>query len=107
MPCYACVRLGQTPPLVIAGLVAALVFLERGHDRAAGVALAWAVVKPQLAVVAVPAALLWSCRRGRWGVLSGFSATLAALSLSAAWIVPDWPIEMLRGAGSHSLADGP
>jgi Glycosyltransferase family 87 len=96
MPCYACVRLGQTPPLVIVGLVAALCLLERGHDRAAGAALAWAVVKPQLAVVAVPAALLWAGRRGRWGVLSGFSATLAALSLSAALIVPDWPVEMLR-----------
>lgn len=96
MPCYASVRLGQTPPLVIAGLVGAAWLLGRGRDRAAWAALAWAVVKPQLAVVAVPAVLLWSARRGRWGVVGGFAAALAALGLAAALVVPDWPLEMLR-----------
>jgi hypothetical protein len=32
-------------------------------------------------------------------VLTGFAAALVALSLFGAWIVPDWPLEMLRAAG--------
>lgn len=96
MPCYASVQLGQTPPLVLAGLVAAAWLLRLGRDRAAGVALAWAVVKPQLAVVAVPAALVWAARRGRWGVVGGFVVALVAFGLAAALIVPDWPVEILR-----------
>ena len=96
MPCYASVQLGQTPPLVLAALVAAAWLLRSDRDFLAGAALAWAVVKPQLAVVAVPSALLWAARRGRWGVVAGFAATLGALGLVSALIVPDWPFEMLK-----------
>ena len=95
MPCYASVQLGQTPPLVLAGLVSAACLLRQGRDRLAGAALAWAVVKPQLAVVAVPAALLWAARRGRWNVVSGFAAMLASLAFGSALVVPSWPREML------------
>jgi hypothetical protein len=96
MPCLCCIRLGQTPPLVLAGLVAALLLLRHGRDRSAGAALAWAVVKPQLAVVAVPAALFWAARRGRWGVLAGFAATLGILGFVSALFLPDWPLEVIR-----------
>ena len=103
MPCFISVRLGQTPPLVLAGLVAAASLLKSRRDRLAGAALAWAVVKPQLAVIAVPAALLWAARRRRWGVVSGFALTLAALGVLSALIVPDWPAEMFLAPGRVPL----
>jgi hypothetical protein len=95
MPCFACVGLGQTPPLVVAGVVAALWMFSTGRDRLAGAALALAVVKPQLAVVVVPALLLWGARRGRWGAVAGFAATLGGLCLVSTLARPDWPVAML------------
>ena len=105
MPCYACVRLGQTPPLVIVGLVAALLFLEPAAT-ARGVALAWAVVDPQLAVVAVPAALLWACRRSRSGRAFRLQRDTRGAQSRRGLDCARLADEMLR-AGSHSLADGP
>lgn len=90
--------MGQTsiPMLFLVAVVWRL--LERGNDRLAGVALACLTTKPQLAAPLVLALLIWCARQRRWRVLVGFMATLAALSLAGAWIVPDWPIEMLRAA---------
>jgi hypothetical protein len=48
--------------------------------------------------VLVLALLIWYGRQRRWGVMIGFAATLAALALVGAWIVPAWPVEMLRAA---------
>ncbi len=73
--------------------------MARGNDRLAGAALACLTTKPQLAAVLVLLLLIWSARQRRWGVVLGFAATLAALALLGAWIVPNWPIEMLRAAG--------
>src|SRR5207249_4459241 len=73
--------------------------MKRGNDHLAGAALACLTTKPQLAAALVLVLLIWSARQRRWGVLLGFAATLAALALLGAWIVPAWPIEMLRAAG--------
>ena len=70
--------------------------LEKGSDRLAGVALACLTTKPQVTGVLVLALLLWAARRRRWGVVQGFMLALTALALAGAWIVPDWPIEMVR-----------
>ena len=87
---------GQTsiPILFFAALAWRL--LENGRDRLAGVALACLTTKPQVTVILVLALLLWSARQRRWGVVQGFMLALAALALASAWIVPDWPIEMVR-----------
>lgn len=95
MPCYYSVQLGQTAPLVLLFLVATWRLLDRGRDWAAGIALAWLTVKPQLTVVVIPAVLILSVRRGRWGVVAGFAVTLAALGLTCTWLFPSWPVEMV------------
>ena len=95
MPAFVSVYVGQTPTLVLALLVVSWRLLERGSDAAAGVALAWLTLKPQLAVVAVPAALVWAARRGRWGVVRGFAATLALLAAACFAFFPGWPLAML------------
>ncbi len=89
---------GQTSILIL--FLAALVWklLSREHDRLAGAALACLTTKPQLTSALVLVLLIWCARQGRWGVVLGFTATFCALALLGAWIVPAWPIEMLRAA---------
>ncbi len=89
---------GQTSIPILFFAALAWKLLARGSDRWAGFALACLTTKPQVTMVLVPALLLWSARRGRWGVLLGFALTLGALSLASAWIVPLWPVEMLRAS---------
>jgi hypothetical protein len=89
---------GQTSILMLFLLALAWKLLARGSDRWAGAALAALTTKPQLAAPVVLGVLIWSARQRRKGVLIGFTATLAALSLLGAAIVADWPIEMLRAA---------
>ena len=90
---------GQTSILMLFLAARAWKWMSRGNDRLAGAALAGLTTKPQLAAVLVVMLLLWCSRQRRWGVVAGFAVTLAALSLLGAWIVWDWPIEMLRAAG--------
>jgi Glycosyltransferase family 87 len=89
---------GQTsiPILFLAALGWRL--LENGSDRLAGVTLACLTTKPQVTIILVLALLLWSARRRRWGVVKGFTLALTALALASAWIVPAWPIEMVRAS---------
>jgi hypothetical protein len=90
---------GQTSILMLFLAAVAWKWMERGNDRLAGAALAGLTTKPQLAAALVLVLLIWSARQRRWGVVVGFTAALAALSLFGAAIVADWPIEMLRAAG--------
>jgi hypothetical protein len=93
------VLLGQTTVLILFFASLAWSLLERGRDRAAGVALALLSTKPQLAVILLLAVGLWAARRGRWGVAWGFVATLAVLCLLSTLFIPSWPFEMLAATG--------
>jgi hypothetical protein len=89
---------GQTSILMLFLAALAWKLMARGNDRSAGAALACLTTKPQLTAVLVMALLFWCARQRRWGVVLGFAATLAALASLGAWIVPAWPLEMLRAA---------
>jgi len=89
---------GQTSILMLFLLALAWKLMKRGNDHLAGAVLACLTTKPQLAAALVLALLIWCTRQRRWRVVLGFAATLAALALLGAWIVPAWPIEMLRAA---------
>lgn len=86
---------GQTSPLALVLVVAAWRLLEGGRDRSAGAVLAWLAFKPQLTAVVIGGVLLWSMRRGRWGVVGGCLTTLALLVLGFALIVPGWPAQLI------------
>jgi hypothetical protein len=90
------VVLGQTTLLMLFLVVLAWRLLEQGRDRLGGAALAGFASKPQLAAVLVLGVLIWAVRRRRWGVVLGFLATLAVLSLAGALVVPGWPLRMLE-----------
>jgi hypothetical protein len=90
----ACVLLAQTSILMLFLMVAAWRLLDRGWDRSAGAVLLWLTHKPQLSAVLLLAVFLWALRHRRWGVLQGFLAALALLSLASLWTAPAWPLEM-------------
>jgi hypothetical protein len=88
--------MGQVSPLILLLIVVAWRLLDRGRDAAAGFVLAWLTVKPQLTAILLLGVLLWSARRGRWGVVQGFATTLASLGLACLVILPTWPVEMMN-----------
>lgn len=90
------VLLGQVAPLILLLTAAAGCLLERRWDRSAGGMLAGMLTKPHLTLAVVAAVLLWSIKRGRWGAVQGFLVGLAVLGLASAWVVPDWPRQMLQ-----------
>jgi hypothetical protein len=92
----AAVIVGQTSPLVFFLIVLAWNLVERRRDRSAGAVLAWVTIKPQLTAVLLLGLLLWAARRGRWGVVQGFTAMLVLLCLVSFAILPTWLDEMLK-----------
>jgi hypothetical protein len=98
--CPASLLIGQTAILML--FLAALLWwlLERGYDRAAGVALALSTTKPQLGAVLVLAILLWAARKRRWRVVRVFAVALGVLGLASAVILPWWPWEMMLASSA-------
>ncbi|HEX2918177.1 MAG TPA: glycosyltransferase family 87 protein [Edaphobacter sp.] len=86
------------PTLLIAGLLAAgCLLLRTGNGVAAGVLLAMATIKPQLAGILIVWLLLWAAIRHLWSFLVSFAASLAILFAAATWLVPGW-VQNWRGA---------
>jgi hypothetical protein len=92
----ACCLLGQTAILVLFLAVLSWRLLEGGHERFAGVALAWLTIKPQLTVVLLLAVLLRLARQRRWPPVAAFIATLSVFMLTSTLIIPSWLSDMVR-----------
>jgi hypothetical protein len=73
--------------------------ISRNHLVAAGVVLALATLKPQMAVLPLIWFLIWSLNSQprRWGLLASFGITLAALVGMGEIILPAWPRYFLNG----------
>ncbi len=65
-------------------------------ETAAGVLLALATVKPQLAFLPVGFAVFWGLSRRRWRLLGGLLGTLVVLVGLSMALLPRWPLEELR-----------
>lgn len=79
------------PTLLVAALLAAgCLLLKSGNGAAAGVLLAMATIKPQLAGVLIAWLLLWAALRQLWSFLLSFLVSLSALLSAATWLVPGW-----------------
>lgn len=87
--------LGQTTLLVLVGLLFAELYHREGRDRAAGLLLALAVLKPQVAVLPAGWLLLRALLERRWAMPLSFAAVsaaiwAAALLVAGPQIVPQW-----------------
>ncbi len=83
----------QQLTLMVAGLIAlAVACISEGYLLAAGVFLAFATIKPQLAWELVAALLLWAISdwRKRRALAIGFLVTMAALLVGAEVVLPGW-----------------
>ncbi|MBX0327550.1 glycosyltransferase 87 family protein [Oscillochloris sp. ZM17-4] len=87
--------LGQTTLIVLAALVFAELYYNEGRERRAGLLLALAVLKPQVAILAAAWLLLRSFRERRYQLpltFFGISAALwlVAVIIAGPQIVPQW-----------------
>jgi hypothetical protein len=83
----------QQLSLVVAALIAAVAaLLVRGHLLSAGIVLAVATIKPQLAAPMTLFLLFWTLAawRERQRFFWGFATTLAILIAGAQWLLPSW-----------------
>jgi hypothetical protein len=73
--------------------------ISRNHLVAAGIILAIATLKPQMAVLPLAWFLVWSLGSWakRWPLLAGFGITLAALAGMGEIILPGWPRDFVNG----------
>ncbi len=85
-PAYMSLLYGQLSPLVLLAWVVSYRCGARGHALWAGIALAGALVKPQLVVVPVVYLLV----TGRWRSLAGFAIGAGALGVVSAAIAGTW-----------------
>jgi hypothetical protein len=91
--------LGQTALLMLFLIVLAWKLLDGGHDRIAGVVLAWLTIKPQLTAILLLGVLLWAIRQRRWSVIGAFLLTVAFFVGICTAILPSWPLQMLKAPG--------
>lgn len=83
----------QQLSLLVSGLIAACaVLIDEEHLAAAGVLLAMATIKPQLALPMAAWLLLWALSgwRQRRGLALGFGVSMAALFAASEYVLPGW-----------------
>lgn len=92
----ACISLGQTAIVVLFLSVLSWTLLDQRRDAAAGVALAWLTLKPQLTIVLLLGLLLWAVRQRRWRVVVSFALSVGVLAGVSTAFYPAWLPAMLR-----------
>jgi hypothetical protein len=87
---FGAAMLGQMAVVVLALLCATLWAASTGRLVLAGVALAMATAKPQLAALVLPIVIIWWLRQCRWPAVASFGLTLATLAGTSFLILPPW-----------------
>lgn len=96
-PSARAIILGQFAIVSFLCLTLAAWAIQERQDLAAGVLLALATVKPQLASLLVPFVLAWALKHRRWRLVGGAASTLLALVVLACFWIPTWPLEFWQG----------
>jgi hypothetical protein len=90
--------------LLIAGAFAAL---RSGKDELAGFLLALSTIKPHLVLLPIIFVLVWTLSSRRWKTLTWMLISLVLMSIGAALLVPDWPLQNLREIMAYSSYNPP
>ena len=77
-------------------LTGTLLALRSRQDEVAGILLALATIKPQLALLPALFVLWWAVAQRRWRVILWLPGTLLFLVLAGMLFIPDWPLQNLR-----------
>lgn len=80
VPGWFALHLGQISPWLLSGVVGFLWAARKSRDLAAGAALALLMIKPHVAYLFFLAALGWTWRKHRWGILIGGLVALTGAS---------------------------
>ena len=81
----------QQPTLLIAAFVfVACYCVSRRRERAAGILLALATVKPQIVLPVLAWLLLWAIMHRRWKLLGWFASSFALFFICTEMLVPGW-----------------
>lgn len=86
-PVLACLMAGQTGILLLLGLVLFL-YLERTHEFWAGFALILPLAKPHLLAPFLLVVVIWTFRKRKWSVVTGFASAVCAVMIPALIIDP-------------------
>ncbi|MBL6982422.1 MAG: DUF2029 domain-containing protein [Anaerolineales bacterium] len=76
-------------------LIGALLLIYKEQDGFAGLLLALATTKPQMAYLIIPFVLIWAYSRQRFTIFSGFFGSLAGIFVVSLFFIPNWPIQMI------------
>src|SRR4030042_1075211 len=87
---------GQFAVIEAVLLCGALLAIGRGRDRLAGVLLALAIAKPQMAVLLIPFVVLWGSSARRWRLVAWTLGGVVLLMSVSLVLLPGWPAAWLR-----------
>jgi hypothetical protein len=85
--------LGQFAALEAVLVVAALLAVQQRKDGVAGVLLALATTKIQMAFLIIPGLVLWALNLRRWRLVVGFGLAMLGLLVMSFVFLPTWPFE--------------
>ena len=102
-PSVRAIFLGQYAVFSFSCLVMAIYAVDRRQDWIGGILLAAATVKPQPAILIVPAILIWAMHQSRWQILVGALAAGMALVASGMLFVPAWPLEFIQAIRRYAV----
>jgi len=87
---------GQFAVIEAVLLCGALLAIDRGRDRLAGLLLSLAIAKPQMAVLLIPLVILWGISARRWTLVGWTAGGILALVGASYLLLPGWPSDWLR-----------
>ncbi len=100
-PSARALALGQFAPFVLACMVLAIWAIHHHVDWLAGLALALACSKPQMAFLIVPMVCWWAWREQRWLVIKSAVVSGTALLALSLLLWPGWIGEWLARLGEY------
>jgi hypothetical protein len=93
---------GNAAILVAFFIAVGLWLLRKKQDAWAGVALAFATIKPQMVLLYIPLIFIWALSHKRYRVVMSFSLSLLVLLSGSLWLQPGWLADAINQIMTYS-----